>query len=322
MVRAEAGTGSSGLRPRPRSRFQPPHSGTAPAPAGWADLTGDGSSGPLLDTGNVLDETDSEPVAAETPLPQAKAGRRSGRTSRRPLTSAAGTSDEPLASLSVAGPGPVVDDRPQPVGRSGTGRAGGHRTPGSGSDSPVEGGIPAVRGPLLRARSPRGARAADPTHDELASAGALSGSDERATGHHRAASQPTQVPRTHRAIEPGPRLGSPGQATDLDTPATGSDLDEGVVWDATPPRGALLLRPARLVSSVARRRPAGDEAAGGGYARGEREVTVQVSIGRIEVRVAHEAPASRGDQAGTNRPAIRPGLVTLEEYSVRRGAQR
>ena len=90
--------------------------------------------------------------------------------------------------------------------------------------------------------------------------------------------------------------------------------------EPVPGPGALRPRPARNGAPAV---PGGSEApwVTGAGAAGEREVTVEVSIGRIEVRMAPEAPAARGGRSGTS-PATRPGLVTLEEYGARRGGPR
>jgi hypothetical protein len=98
------------------------------------------------------------------------------------------------------------------------------------------------------------------------------------------------------------------------------DVDDA--WDdpaapaQVPLTGALRLPvPGPTPPSRRRRRP-GTES---GITATEPEVTVQVSIGRIEVRLA-DPGRELGGRAGQGR--TRPGLLSLEDYSARRGGRR
>jgi hypothetical protein len=329
MVSAGAGAGLAELRPRPRSRFHPPSPGTAPALTAWDDLAGDGSPATLADDGNGLGGEASALTAGDAGPRSTDAGRPSGRSPRRANRSgrAAGVSgDDPLARrVAAAGPGPddtgVAESQ---LSRAHPGSAAGRRAGrqlAPDSENLAQERISTFGGLADRPGRPtRGTRVDDMSHEDHPVPGAMNGTeiltDPGAVDHH---AGPDARPR--RAARLSPHPGSFEQAMDAGSTESEGDDGEGAGWeDGTPPVGVLRPRITGTAASGVRGRPADGAATEG--ARGEREVTVQVSIGRIEVRVAPEPPATRGGRLGDSPPAIRPGLVTLEEYGARREARR
>jgi hypothetical protein len=333
MVSAGAGIGRAGLRPRPRSRFHPPASDTPLALTGWDDLSGDGSPDPLADDGNGLDGEVGALTAGDRGPRSADAGQLSGRSPRRTNRSgraASGASgNHPSARRATAtGPGPDSTGDPEPQLSQAHPGAGGQRARrqldlgfGNLVYEPIStaGGLEDRSG-----RRTRGTRVDDMPQEEHPVPRTMIGTDPRATdpgaADHHAGPDAPLLRTTWPALYPG----RPDQAMGAGFTEPGGDVAEGADWqDGTPPAGALRPRITGTAASGVRRRPAdGAATVGSGGARGEREVTVQVSIGRIEVRMAPAPPATRGGRPAASRPAIRPGLVTLEEYGARREDRR
>jgi hypothetical protein len=331
MVSAGAGTGRAGLRPRPRSRFHPPALGTPPALTGRDDLVGDGSPDALADDGNSLDGEVGALTRGDAGPRSADAGQPSGRSPRRTHLSgrAAGASgDSPLARRGTAGPGPNGTGDPEPrLSQAHPGAAGRRARRQLDPDSEIlvheristSGGLEDRPG-----RRTRGTRVDDMPQEDHPVPRTMSGTDPRAIAPGAADHHAGPGARPRRATQPALYPGHPDQAMDAGFTEPGGDAGEGADWqDGTPPAGALRPRITGTAASGFRRRPAdGAATAGAGGARGELEVTVQVSIGRIEVRMAPPPPATQGGRPAASRPAIRPGLVTLEEYGASRGDRR
>lgn len=332
MVNASAGIGRAGLLPRPRSGFHPPASDTPLVLTGWDDLSGGGSPDPLADDGNGLDGEVGALAAGDVGPRSADAGQPSGRSARRSNRSgraADASGNHPGARRGTAtGPGPDNTRDPEPELSHARPGAAGRRArrqldPGLGNlvHEPIStaGGLEDRPG-----RRTRGTRVDDMPQEDLPVPRTMNGTDPRVTDPGAADHQAGPDARLRRATRPAVHPRRPDQATDAGSAEPEGDASEGADWaDGTPPVGALRPRITGTAASGVRRRPAdGAATAGAGGARGEREVTVQVSIGRIEVRVAPAPPATGGGRPAASRPAVRPGLVTLEEYGARREDRR